>query len=361
METENKSSIVESETAEQIAAEKEGKTESAAEMAVSNAVESSEKAAASAGETEGNSVREEEKAESMEDYSKELEASFRTVREGDVLTGSVIHVSEEGVTLDLDYYAPGLIKVSDLSRDPGFSVMNDVHPGDKLQGTVIKRDDGAGNILLSCVEASEVLGWDKLKKYLDEKTVLTVKVSEVVNKGVVAFLEGIRGFIPASHLSLEYVENLEEFVGKTLEVRVITVEKGKKKLVLSARDVLKEREAEQTNRKIAMLAPGTVLEGRVESLMPYGVFVDLGGGLSGLVHISQMSQKRIKTPSEVTAVGETVRVKVLNTNNGKVSLSMKAVSEDARPEPVDEKLAAQYSSGKSVGTSLGDLLKGLKL
>ena len=115
----------------------------------------------------------EEKTESMEDYSKELEASFRTIKEGDVLTGSVIHVDEEGVTLDLDYYAPGIIKTADLSRDPAFSVMADVHVGDKLQGTVVKKDDGAGNILLSCVEASEVLGWDKLKAYLEEKTILT--------------------------------------------------------------------------------------------------------------------------------------------------------------------------------------------
>ena len=302
-----------------------------------------------------------EPAESMEDYSKELEASFRTIKEGDVLTGSVIHVGEEEVTLDLDYYAPGVIKAADLSRDPSFSILTDVHVGDKLQGTVVKKDDGAGNILLSCVEASEVLGWDKLKTYLDEKTILSVKVSEVVNKGVVAYLEGIRGFIPASHLSLEYVEDLSSFVGQNLDVRVITVEKGRKKLVLSARDVLKEREAEKLNQKIAMMAPGTVLEGKVESLMPYGVFVDLGGGLSGLVHISQMSQKRVKSPSDVVSAGDTVKVKVLNTNNNKISLSMKAVEEDAKPDPVDAKLTAQYSSGRAVGTSLGDLLKGLKL
>ena len=248
-----------------------------------------------------------------------------------------------------------------MSRDPGFSLLTDVHVGDKVEGTVVKRDDGAGNILLSCVEAAEVLGWDKLKGYLEEKAVLSVKISETVNKGVVAFLEGIRGFIPASQLSLDYVEDLSTFVGKTVDVRVITVDKEKNKLVLSVKDVLKEREAEQLNHKISMMAPGTVLEGKVESLMPYGAFVDLGGGLSGLVHISQISQKRIKTPSEVLNVGDTVKVKVLNTDNHKISLSMKAVAEDTEPDHVEEKVAAQYSSGKSVGTSLADLLKGIKL
>ena len=302
-----------------------------------------------------------EAVETMADYDKELEASFRKINEGDILSGTVIHVSEEEVTLDLNYYAPGIIKAADMSKDPSFSIVNDVHVGDKIEGTVVKRDDGAGNILLSCAEAKEVLGWDKLAAYLEEKTILSVKISEVVNKGVVAYLEGIRGFIPASHLALEYVEDLSTFVGQTMDVRVITVEKEKKKLVLSARDVLREREAEKLNQKIAMLSPGTVLEGKVESLMPYGAFVDLGGGLSGLVHISQISQKRIKNPSEVLKVGDTVKARVLNTNNNKISLSMKAVEENAEPEPIEEKVAAQYSSGRSVGTSLGDLLKGLKL
>ena len=302
-----------------------------------------------------------EPVETMADYGKELEASFRKISEGDIMSGTVIHVSEEAVTLDLDYYAPGIIKAEDMSRDPAFSLVNDVHVGDKIEATVVKRDDGAGNILLSCVEAAEVIGWDKLKGYLEEKTILSVKVSEVVNKGVVAYLEGIRGFIPASQLSLEYVEDLSTFVGQTLDVRVITVEKDKKKLVLSAKDVLKEREEEKLNQKIAMLAPGSVLEGKVESLMPYGALVDLGGGLSGLVHISQISQKRIKNPSEVLKVGDTVKAKVLNTNNNKISLSMKAVAENTEPDPVEEKMAAQYSSGKSVGTSLADLLKDLKL
>ncbi len=298
--------------------------------------------------------------ESMEDYSRELEASFRTIREGDVLSGTVIGVNEEGVTLDLNYYAPGVIKAADISRDPSFSVLADVKVGDKLEGVVVKKDDGAGNIQLSCVEAAEVLGWDKLQAYLDEKTTVSVKVAEAVNKGVTAYLEGIRGFIPASQLSLNYVEDLGTVVGKTMEVRVITVDRAKKRLVMSAKDILREKEEERINQKVSMIVPGSVLEGRVESLMPYGAFVDLGDGLSGLVHISQISQKRIKTPSEVLKVGDTVKVKVLNTNNNKISLSIRGAAETQKPDGFEEKRAAEYSSGASVGTSLADLLKGLK-
>ena len=110
--------------------------------------------------------------ETMEDYSKELEASFRTIREGDIISGSVIDVNEEGVTLDLNYYASGVIKAEDMSKDPSFSIMADVHVGDVIEATVVKRDDGAGNIQLSRVEAADVLGWDKVQKYLEEKTVV---------------------------------------------------------------------------------------------------------------------------------------------------------------------------------------------
>ena len=277
-----------------------------------------------------------------------------------MISGTVIDVNETGVTLDLGYYAPGVIGAADLSRDPAFSILADVHVGDTLEGTVVKKDDGAGNIVLSCVEAAETLGWDRLRQYLEEKTVLTVKVSEAVNQGVVAFVEGIRGFIPASQLALDYVEETEGFVGKTLRVRVITVDSDREKLVLSAKDVLKEEEAERLNHKISMIVPGTVLEGRVESLMPYGAFVDLGDGLSGLVHISQISQKRLKKPSEALSVGDVVKVKVLNTNDNKISLSIRAAAESAEPDEIEEKQAEEYSSKESVGTSLGDLLKGFQ-
>ncbi len=179
--------------------------------------------------------------ETMADYARELEASFRTIREGDVISGTVIDVRETGVTLDLGYYAPAVIKTEDLSRNPSFSVLADIHVGDTLEGTVVKRDDGAGNIQMSCVEAAETLGWDRLKQYQEEKTILKIKVSESVNQGVTAYVEGIRGFIPASQLALDYVEDTTEFVGKTLEVRVITVDSDRQKLVLSAKDVLKEK------------------------------------------------------------------------------------------------------------------------
>lgn len=299
--------------------------------------------------------------ETMKDYEKELEASFRKIREGDVISGTVIDVNEEEVTLDLKYYTQGIIKAEDMSNDPAFSLLNDVKAGDVIEATVIRMDDGQGNILLSKKEANEVLSWDVLEQMKEEKTDVTVKVSEAVNGGAVAYVEGIRGFIPASQLDLNYVEDPSAYVGKTLKVRVITVDQEKEKLVLSAKEILKEQQKEEHDHKVAMIVPGTILEGTVESLQTYGAFIDLKDGLSGLVHISQICQKRIKKPSEVLKAGDKVKVKVLNTNDGKISLSIKAVAEEQETSEVEDFDTASFSSNESVGTSLGDLFAKLKL
>lgn len=299
-------------------------------------------------------------AESMEDYKEELEASFREIKEGDIISGVVLGVTEEEVTLDLKYYTQGVIKVEDLSNDPNFQVMEEIHPGDVIKGTVVSLDDGQGNIKLSKKEANDVLAWEKLNTFLEEKTELSVKIAGIVPSGVVAYVEGIRGFIPASQLDLSYVEATEDWLGRELQVRAITVDESKKKLVLSAKVILKEKQQEEHDRRIRAMVPGTVLEGTVESLMPYGAFVDLGDGISGLVHISQISHRRIGKPSEVLSVGQKVKVKVQNTNDNKVSLSMKALEEEMvdvdKPERVEE-----YISNERASTSLADLLAGIKL
>ncbi len=298
--------------------------------------------------------------ESMKDYEKELDASFRKIQEGDILKGCVIGISEEEVILDLRSYAQGVIKVADLSNDPQFSVFEDVHEGDEIEATVVKMDDGQGNILLSKKEANQVLAWEKLQQMMESKEKVTVRVREAVKAGVTTYLEGIRAFIPASHLALDYVEDTSAFVGKDLEVRVITVDPEHEKLVLSHREVAREEQIEERNHKIAMIAVGTVMEGTVESLQPYGAFVNIGNGLSGLVHISQISEKRISSPSEVLKEGQSVKVKVTKVQDGKISLSMKALQEEmVDTEQVEE--LAKYQTDEGVSTSLGDLLAKLNL
>lgn len=163
---------------------------------------------------------------------------------------------------------------------------------------------------------------------MEDETTVRVRIKESVPSGVVTYLEGIRAFIPASQITLDYVEDTDAWIGKEIEVRVITVDAEKEKLVLSGKAVAREAEAEERNHKISMIVPGTVMEGIVESLMPYGAFINLGNGLSGLVHISQICERRIKKPSEVLKEGQKVKAKVLNTNDNKISLSMKALEEE---------------------------------
>ena len=297
--------------------------------------------------------------ETMKDYEKELEASFRKINEGDIIKGTVIDVNEEEVTLDLKYYAQGIIKAENLSSDPDFHVTEQIAVGDELETTVIRMDDGAGNIELSRKEANDVLAWDKLQELLEQEKTVKVKIKESVPSGVVAYLEGIRGFIPASQLAAGYVEDTEPYVGKEVEVRVITVDPEREKLVLSGKVVAREKEADERNHRISMLAPGSVLEGTVESLKPYGAFVDLGNGISGLVHISQICQRRIASPHEVLKEGQKVKVKILNTNDNKVSLSMRALEEEmVDTQPAEE--VEQYVSGGEATTSLGALLSKFK-
>ena len=199
--------------------------------------------------------------------------------------------------------------------------------------------------------------WNVVQSYMENKTILPVKVEGIVNGGAIAMVEGLRGFIPASKLSLSYIEDLETYLLKDIEVRVIEVNQAEERLILSAREILKEKEKKAMEEKIAGLKTGTVLTGKVESLQNYGAFVRLEDGLSGLVHVSQISQKRVKSPKDVLNVGDEVKVKIIGIKDGKISLSMKALEE--REEAPVEKV--EIPKSENIGTSLGDLFKNLNL
>ena len=302
-----------------------------------------------------------EENKTMADYSAELEASFRKINVGDILEGTVIGISETEITLDLGYYTDGIVRLEDISDDPAFSLKADIEMGQTVSATVIRRDDGAGHILLSMKEAAAVLAWDKLKELLENQENVIVKVTEVTKGGVVAYLEGIRGFIPASKLLLEYVDEsaLESYLYKSLEVRVINVEEENRRLVLSAREILKEAADAERAKKISNVEVGLVTEGVVETLKPYGAFVNLGNGLSGLLHISQICQNRIKHPGVVLKEGQTVKVKITEIKDGKLSLSMKAL-EDVAAKEIEEEVF-EIPEAEEVTTSLGSLLSKFKL
>ena len=298
--------------------------------------------------------------ETMEDYKEALEASYRRIRPGDIVTGTVIDVNDQDVTIDFNYYAPGRIPVTELSDDPTYQVQENVAVGDTLTATVVKTDDGAGNMRLSCKDAAEELAWDKLQEAQKTKKVYHVKVAGAVNGGCVAYVEGVRGFIPASKLALEYVEEPADYLNKELDVQVISVDEDAKRVVLSAKELLLAKVMEEKNKKINKYTVGTVMEGTVEQLKDYGAFVNIGDGITGLVHISQISDRRLKHPSQVLKEGDKVKVKIIKIENNKISLSIREAAELTSRE-VEEEGPAEYEDNGAAATGLGALLKGFKL
>ena len=206
-------------------------------------------------------------------------------------------------------------------------------------------------------DTDTLLAWKKIQELYETKADLTVEITGIVNKGAIALVEGIRGFIPVSRLSLEHVDDLNEWLGREVRVRIITADPEQDKLVLSAREILREERDAAKKLKISSIEVGSVFTGKVDSIQPYGAFVDLGDGVSGLVHISQISTERIKHPSAVLQEGQEVQVKVIGKQDGKLKLSMKALMEDKKKEE-EEKVV--IPKAESIGTSMGDLLKNLK-
>ena len=296
-----------------------------------------------------------EAVESMEDYQQELDSSLRKIYEGDVMEGEVIAFNEHGVILDLSYYATGRVPVEEMSADPSFNIMTDVQIGDRFQAIVKRVDDGHGNILLSKKAAESEYSWDKLRQMKDGETVIEGTITETVKAGAIMYVEGIRGFIPASRLDVKYVEDTAPYQGRKIKVRITEVDEEQQKLILSAREIATEAYVAQQSEHISRLATGSIVTGKVESLQNYGAFVDIGDGVSGLLHISEISDKRINHPKAVLRVGQEVTVMITRIQDGKVSLSMKAV--EAAKEQEAEEEAHEYHSEYVPNNPFADLLK----
>ena len=345
------------ETAEAAAAET---TEAAAPEPAAAASETAEDSP----ETEKAAAPEksEEPVESMADYEAEIDASLRRYERGEKVKCTVVSVDMDKIMVELGS-TTGIVRRQDVSDDPAFNLQENIKTGDEVEATVVRPDDGHGNVVLSMKAASAARAWDRLLDLLSSKETVSVRINGVTKSGVTTVLEGIRGFIPASKLSLGFVsdDDLNNWVGKTVEARVITAEKDGKKLVLSSKEILREKEAAERKEAAAAVKVGMVTEGTVETLKDYGAFINLGKGVTGLLHVSQISQKRIKTPSEVLKEGETVRVKVIKTADGRISLSMKVLDESAPAPEREEKVSFKLPKSEAIGTGLGDLLKGIKL
>lgn len=302
----------------------------------------------------------------MKDFSEAIDRSFKDIEEGDIITGTVVDISDTNVVIDLDYYAEGSIPLEELSNDPNFKIKDNIKIGETLSAMVYRMDDGEGNLLLSLKRAQNILSWDILKEGLESKSIYHVIITDAVNAGVITYVEGIRAFIPASQLALEFIEEPESYVGQEVDAIIIEIEPKNKKLILSVKEVLKMNAISERNNHISRLQRGSITTGIVEKIVPYGIFIKMNDTLNGLVHISEICNKFISTPKEVVKLGESVTVKIIDIKDGKISLSMKAVedtilkSTETTLENPEENMTEEYSSHENASTNLGSLLSNLK-
>ncbi len=305
----------------------------------------------------------EEKELTMADMEEQINASMVKYHTGDIVHGIVAGIENYVVYVDIGSYMQGIILPGELSDDPSFSVMDDIKIGDEIDGVVTMEDDGNGNLVLSRRQAVLITAWDELKEGKDNETVYTVKVSKSVKGGVIAYLNGIRGFIPVSRLSIKRVSDSEkeEYVGKYIDIIISEADDEKKSLILSAREPEEKKAKEAYDNKIAALHVGMVTKGTVESIKPFGCFVNIGNGLSGLVHISQIAHRHLKTPNEEVKTGDEVNVKVIDIKDGKISLSMKALVDIMEKNEPEEDSESEYISDEEASTPMADLLSGIIL
>ncbi len=296
---------------------------------------------------------------SMKDFEQAMERSFKPLKEGDIIDACVIGISDDVITVDLNYYTEGVIPLMECSRDPSFSIKKDINIGDTLKAMVIDSEGPNGSVILSLKEANDILAWDVLKKDLEDGTVFRVKITEAVPSGVFCFLRGIKAFIPASQLSLQYVDDTESYVGMSVDASILSADPKERRLALSAKAVEKTRALEKKSRQAESLSVNTIVDGTVEKLTPYGAFIDIGDGLTGLCHISQISLKFIKSPKEVLKIGEKVKAKIIGIEGDKISLSIKALAQDSQE---GYEIPEEYSARETADESpFAKLLDGIKL
>lgn len=305
--------------------------------------------------------------QTMKDFESELEQSFTILKEGDLIDTTVIGISETEITVDLNYYTEGIIPLEECSDDPAFSIKNDVNIGDIIQAMVLDPEDAGGSVLLSWKKAHHLTIWAELQEDMDAAKHFSVKITEANQAGVTGYLKGIRAFIPASQLALGYVEETESYVGMTVETVIITADPTEKRLVLSAKIPAQEQARIEKGEKISRLAPGEIVSGTVERLESYGAFIHIGGDLTGLCHISQITNKFIKSPKEVLKLGQTVRAKILKLEGDRISLSIKALMEDAPETETKEdydiptEYQADHAEESHDESPFAKLLQGIKL
>ncbi|WP_106818545.1 30S ribosomal protein S1 [Janibacter massiliensis] len=263
-----------------------------------------------------------------EDLLAAIDATIKNFNDGDIVDGRIVKVDRDEVLLDIGYKTEGVIPSRELSIKHDVDPSEIVSVGDEVEALVLQKEDKEGRLILSKKRAQYERAWGTIEKIKEEDGVVTGTVIEVVKGGLIMDI-GLRGFLPASLVEMRRVRDLQPYVGKEIEAKIIELDKNRNNVVLSRRAWLEQTQSEVRSTFLRELQKGQVRSGVVSSIVNFGAFVDLGG-VDGLVHVSELSWKHIDHPSEVVEVGDEVTVEVLDVDmdRERVSLSLKATQED---------------------------------
>ncbi len=266
----------------------------------------------------------------MMDFMDDIEKSLRLPKPGDIVDGKVDQVMSDAVIVNMGCKKDGILRADEVALEEGQTLADLYKVGDEIKAKVIKSDDGEGGIMLSTKRLVAVENYAELEAAMENRENITVTLIRAVNGGVIAAYKEITGFIPMSQLSDRYVENAEEFLGQTFDVRVIRVDTKRNRAVFSRKAILVDEKRKAVAEIWENLNVGDIVEGKVMRFTDYGAFVDIGG-VDGLLHISEISWGKLKHPEEVLKIGDIINVKILSLNaeKGKISLGLK----QTQPEP----------------------------
>jgi len=255
-------------------------------------------------------------------------ATMVSFEEGDVVKGRVVRIDKDEVLVDIGYKSEGVIPSHELSIRKSVNPADEVEQGEEVDALVLTKEDSEGRLVLSKKRARFEKAWRRIEAAAESGEPVEGNVIEVVKGGLILDL-GVRGFLPASLVDIRRVHNLEEFTGQTLECKVIELNRSRNNVVLSRRAVLEEERKEVREQILGRLEAGQVVEGKISNIVDFGAFVDLDG-IDGLIHISELSWSHVNHPSEVVAIGDTVRIKVLDIDRDRqrISLGLKQTQED---------------------------------
>ena len=267
-----------------------------------------------------------EAVSSMENFDNNemmeaIESSFKRIRRGEVVEGEVLFVNENEVMVNIGYRSDGIISKEEISNEADVDPQELFKPGDKIEVYIMKIDDGDGNVVLSHKRVKNMKVWDDIEELYKEEKRVEVEVKSVVKGGLIADLEGLKAFIPASHVSVRFQKDLSKYVSKTLLCEIIDFDKSKRRIVLSRKNVEAEELEGEKAKVYSSIHEGDIIEGTVQRLTNFGAFVDVGG-VDGLIHISELSWNRVKHPADVVSPGDKVKVLVLNVDEEKNRIAL---------------------------------------